>query len=124
MDHSYPIWGQGKPFDCSRDEPGVTCYRPAFTVRVTNDGGRTWSGFPPYETSNNTMGVLTKRTNCILYSDLVVSPEGDDVDGDGTFTRPFHSLFKAAEWAHGEGDRILIFKGTHPTAHLQEVLQQ
>ena len=112
MDPAFPLWGQGKPFDCSRDEPGQTCYRPAFTVRVTNDGGRTWSDFPPYNTTRTSLGFLQNRTNCILYSDLVISPEGDDEVGDGTLTRPFRSLMKAATWAHGEGDRILMFRGT------------
>jgi len=121
LDAAYPSWGQGKPFDCSRDAPGSICYRPAFTVRVSNDGGRRWSGFPPYSTQRSLSGVLTNRTNCILYADLVVSPDGDDNVGDGTSTRPFRTLYKAAQWAHGDGDRILMMRGTYGSSMLQQL---
>jgi len=122
LDPAYPFWGQGKPFDCSRDAPGSTCSRPAFTVRVTNDGGRQWSNFPPYRTSQNTQQKLLSRSNCVLYSDLIVSPDGDDETGDGTLTRPFETLIKAATWAHGEGDRILLFQGSYAVSQLHEIL--
>lgn len=83
---------------------------------------------PPLDVSmnpkprNSPEGVLVRRTNCVLYSDLVVSEDGNDGDGDGTLTRPFRTLKKAAKWAHGEGDRILVMKGTYPSSMLQEVL--
>lgn len=121
IDPRYHEWGQGKPFDCSRDAPGTRCYRPAFTVRVTNDGGRQWSDFPPYKTTIDNSQALESRSNCVFYSDLIVSPDGDDDTGDGTFTRPFRSPKKAAEWAHGDGDRILMFRGNYAPAMMQEL---
>jgi len=121
-DANYYPWGTGKPFDCSLDAPGTTCYRPAFTIRVTNDGGRTWSGFPPYNTTVDTMGTLIHRTNCVLYHDLIVSNQGDDDWGDGTYTRPFRSLYRAAEYAHGSYDRIVLQRGAYSTYMLTETL--
>jgi len=123
MDPRYPIWGQGKPFDCSRDKPGTTCYRPVFTIRLTMDGGRNWAYLPQYTTTiEDNTGTLRNRTHCIFYSDLIVGPHGDDDMGDGTLTRPFKSLMKAAEWAHAENDRILVFTGAYKTSELQQVM--
>lgn len=123
MDPRYPVWGQGAPFDCSRNKPGTICRRPVFTIRITVDGGRNWAYLPQYETmiENNT-GTLLNRTNCILYSDLIVGPHGDDDVGDGTFTRPFKTLLKAAEWAHADNDRILVFTGAYKTNEIQQVM--
>jgi len=127
MDDRYDPWGSGMPFDCSRDAPGSRCYRPVFTLRLTLDEGRHWSYLPQYTTmyhnnSENTWGVLTNRSNCVFYSDLIVSPDGDDDLGEGTYTRPFKSLLKAAEWAHGENDRIHLFAATRPTSELQQLM--
>lgn len=123
MDERYRPWGSGKPYDCTLDAPGTMCYRPAFTVRITNDGGRTWSDFPPYNTTIDARGTLLSRTNCILYHDLIVSPRGSDESGDGTYTRPFKSTAKAAEWAHGNHDRIVLQRGHYSTGSLSATMQ-
>lgn len=124
LDLNYSPWGGGRPFDCTLDGPGTTCLRPAFTVRVTNDGGRTWSDFPPYNTSTDSRGALIKRTNCVLYHDLIVSPDGDDQYGDGTYTRPFKTLGMAANRAHGNYDRIVVQRGEYSAGSLVETLMQ
>ena len=123
MDERYRPWGSGKPYDCTLDAPGTMCYRPAFTIRITNDGGRTWSDFPPYNTTIDARGTLVSRTNCILYHDLIVSPRGSDESGDGTYTRPFKSTAKAAEWAHGNHDRIVLQRGHYSTGSLSATMQ-
>lgn len=119
LNTAYQPWGQGKPFDCSRDEMGTRCYRPSFNIRVSNDGGRTWSLNMNYTTTHDTTGAMLTREGCVFYSDLIVSKEGDDETGDGTLTRPYRTLLKAAGAAHPV-DRIVLQEGDYHPSELHD----
>ena len=60
------------------------------------------------------MGTLLHRSNCVLYSDIIVSQQdGDDKTGDGTYTKPFKTLWAAMEVANPDGDTIILKRGEY-----------